>query len=145
MSRDVLFLSLHPRFADAVFAGEKRVELRRTRPRIEAGSRVLVYASSPVSSLVGAFVVESVLEMPPSRLWEQIGRCAGLTRTEFRRYFIGAKLGYGIVIREAHAFDQFVPLDTLRSSDRQFRPPQCYHYITPRQAEILSGCPLPAA
>ena len=52
--RRVLLLLIHSRFAERILAGSKTVELRRVRPGIEPGDRVLLYASSPVRGLTGS-------------------------------------------------------------------------------------------
>jgi len=130
MNRDILLLSLHPRFATALFSGEKRVELRRTRPRLVKGSKLLAYATAPTSSLMGTLVVENVLEGSPTKLWPLVKDICGISRAEFFKYFEGAKKAYGIMIEDAHALDEPISLYALRDGNHSFRPPQCYHYVS---------------
>jgi len=144
MNNEILLLSLRPRYADAVFEGAKGVELRRTRPRVTNGSRVLVYASGPISSLVGVFVVENVIKGTPRTLWPQVKDSCGISRSEYLKYFSGAESAFGIVIKETHPLEKQVPLRTLNAGRCQFRPPQCYHYIDEQKAEKLAGCRMPA-
>ena len=56
----MIVLSLKPRFAQAILAGVKTVELRRTVPKIVIPTRALLYASSPVRALLGTCVITSV-------------------------------------------------------------------------------------
>ena len=49
--RDVtLLLSIHQNHAENIFLGNKRVELRKTKPKIINGDRVFLYVSSPVKA-----------------------------------------------------------------------------------------------
>ena len=48
----MVVLSFKPRFAHAILAGVKTVELRRTVPKIVIPTRALLYAASPVRALL---------------------------------------------------------------------------------------------
>ena len=62
MSHQSLLLSLQPRFAEMVFDGTKRTELRRRFAEGLEGCDVFVYVTSPVRELRGGFRVEDDLE-----------------------------------------------------------------------------------
>ena len=71
MSSNAIVLSIRPQFADKILKGTKTVELRRVYPRrIGKGDRGLIYASSPVKSLVGGFEIARIVEKPLNELWE---------------------------------------------------------------------------
>jgi predicted transcriptional regulator len=54
-----------------IFDGNKRVELRRVRPRhLNEGDLILVYATSPEKALLGVLEVEKVVEMSPINFGE---------------------------------------------------------------------------
>ena len=54
MSPNVLLLSIHHKYTNMIFDGNKRVELRRVRPRhLNEGDLILVYATSPEKALLG--------------------------------------------------------------------------------------------
>ena len=61
-------LSLKPRFAEAILAGTKTVELRRTTPKIEVPTRALLYTSTPVRALLGTCIITSVTSARLSNL-----------------------------------------------------------------------------
>ena len=130
MPAQALLLSIRPRFADMIFAGTKTVELRRTRPRVGKGDLVLVYVSAPVKSLVGAFLVATVIETTPGALWKRAGRRAGVTKVEFDAYFIGATNAFGIELCCQWKLEEPAPLATLRNRRRGFHPPQVYRYLS---------------
>lgn len=113
-------MSIKPWFAEAILVGDKTVELRRRRPRLDPGSWVLIYASSPVKAVVGWFEVGAVVEADPATLWHRLRRTAGVTRTEFDDYFSGRPVGYGIEIAEVGRTNPIHP---------GIRPPQSWQYL----------------
>lgn len=64
-------------------AGEKTVELRRVRPSIAPGSRVVFYETAPVAAVVAMAVVAEVFQTSPARLWRVVGDRSACTRREF--------------------------------------------------------------
>jgi predicted transcriptional regulator len=137
MPRPALLMSIRPTYAAQIFDGTKTVELRRVRPRLTSGDLVLVYASSPVKALLGAFEVSRVIVAAPSKLWNRVGRKAGTTREQFNDYFDGAALGYGIVLKRTWQLAKPMGLEKLRQRHSNFRPPQSYHYLTAKQANRI--------
>src|SRR5438876_12316648 len=100
MNGSALLLSIKPRYADAIFSRQKRVELRRVKPRVGPGDLVLIYVSSPRCALEGAFEVERVIEATPTALWGHVSQNAGVTRDEFDEYFGDREKAYAIVVRK---------------------------------------------
>ena len=135
MNGSTLLLSIKPRYADAIFSRQKRVELRRVRPRVGPGDLVLVYVSSPRCALEGAFEVERVLEEKPSILWRHVAHNAGISREEFTNYFEGRENAYAIVIKRVWQLTH-VSLSAMRKV--KIRPPQSYHYLDKTTAMRLT-------
>lgn len=50
-----ILMSIKPRFWKMIREGKKTYELRRLCPYISTGDHVVVYASSPISAVVGSF------------------------------------------------------------------------------------------
>lgn len=113
-----------------VLRGEKTVELRRVRPlRIEPGDVVLLYATAPVALFVGFCRITEVLLDSPTALWPKVESCAGVTRTEYFRYFRAASRAIGIVIdRPIPLADGFSLADSRRYVPG-FMPPQSFCYL----------------
>jgi len=135
MNSSALLLSIKPRYADAIFAREKRVELRRVKPRVGPGDLVLIYVSSPRCALEGAFEVERVLEAKPSALWGHVSERAGINRAEFDDYFGEREMAYAIVVRKVWRLTP-VTLSTMRRV--KVRPPQSYQYLDKPTAARLA-------
>jgi predicted transcriptional regulator len=137
MSGRTLLLSLRPEFAEKVFAGTKKVELRRIRPRIQIQDWVLVYVSTPVQAVVGAFQVAEVVENSPAALWKKVREHAGITRRQFDDYYLGAPKGYGIFLSAVKVLPEPVKLSHLRMVLPDFHPPQCYRYLDLYEARLI--------
>ena len=125
----MVVLSLKPRFAEAILAGDKTVELRRTAPKIEVPTRALLYATTPVRALLGTCIVTDVQSADLAVLWrEHRSRCA-LAYQEFQRYFEGLEVGTALTLAQPHSLSSRVPLQDLRAKPRGFQPPQSFAYV----------------
>jgi predicted transcriptional regulator len=139
--KSTLLLSIHPRFADGILAGVKRVELRRRLPRVGAHDSVVIYATAPTMAVVGFFTVESVLRLPLGPLWHRVRDIAGLRRAEYLDYFDGVTEGVGIFVGDVTRFNQPIPLAELRALWQGFHPPQGFRYLDSGALHLLcSAC-----
>lgn len=138
-SSEALLLSVCWEYAQSILDGTKRVELRRTRPRVETGSEVLIYAPTPQKVLLGGFTVSSLITGTPSLLWRRIGRLAAISRNAFDQYFEGTNRGYGIMIDTSWELEEAIPLVLLRERLPGFHPPQAFRYLRPAEVKrVLS-------
>lgn len=126
----LILLSIKPRFAEAILDGSKTVELRRTPPRLDVPTDVLLYASQPTSAIVGTCQVTEVLSYTPAGLWRLVGPRTGVSYQEFADYFYGCARAYGLVLAEPQRVATAVELETLRAAWRPFHPPQSFRYLT---------------
>ena len=133
----LIFLSLKPRFAEAILTGEKTIELRRQPPRIAVPTQALLYASSPTMSLVGTCSVDEVVEYAPSTLWRRFGSVSGVSRREFDSYFLGCTRAYGLQLSDPRRLDEPVTLSSIREELAGFQPPQSFRYVSPMQRDAL--------
>ncbi|HEY3548523.1 MAG TPA: ASCH domain-containing protein [Propionicimonas sp.] len=118
-------MSIHPQYAERLLDGSKRVEFRK-RPLAPDVTTVLIYATMPVGQLVGAFEIDGYDISSPSAVWETHKSHAGITRSDFRRYFSGHRRAVGILVRDARRLDRPLPLSEL---DDTLRPPQSFRYL----------------
>jgi predicted transcriptional regulator len=137
MTRHALFLSIQPQYAQRIMAGQKRVELRRVRPRIPKGTVLLIYVSSPVKALQAISTVRNITEASPDDLWRQVSQAAGVTRSEFNDYFDGTHTGFAIHFGEVQRLSRPLALSELREVWPDFNPPQVYQYFTEREVANL--------
>jgi len=125
----MVVLSLKPRFAEAILEGLKTVELRRTEPKIEVPTRALLYAASPVRSLIGTCIITSVWSANLGDIWRKHRQEVGLPYREFQQYFKGVDKGTALALIQPQKFSRWVPLQDLRARREGFRPPQSFAYV----------------
>ncbi|GHE10633.1 ASCH domain-containing protein [Streptomyces alanosinicus] len=123
-----MLLSVHPRFATAILAGSKTVEVRRQRVAAPPGTPVLLYATAPTMALVGAARIASVHVASPKEVWSAHRTQTGITRREYDAYMSGATQASGLTLEDPVSFDEPVTLGALRAAGT-FHPPQSYRYM----------------
>lgn len=123
-----LLLAIRPRFATAILAGHKTVELRRQRPAAAPHTTVLLYASSPTKALVGSAQLAAVHTGTPDNLWATHGSSAAITRAEYDGYFRGTDLAVALTLTAVEPLAEPIPLSRLRSQ-YSLEPPQSYRFV----------------
>jgi len=121
-----VLLSIKPEFADRIFNGEKQYEFRRVIFKNKNVTKVVVYASAPISMVIGEFDIEYVIEAKPHDLWEQTKIFAGITKKYFLEYFQGLENAYAIKIKNFVRYS--VPCDL--ESKFGVKPPQSFIYLS---------------
>jgi predicted transcriptional regulator len=135
MSTAVL-LSIKPEYAEAIFSGVKQFEFRRTVFRNQDIEKVYLYASAPISRVVGFFLVRDILQMDPEELWQKTNQGAGLSRKRFLEYFSGCTLGFALQVGDAERFDEPCELEGLFGISH---PPQSFRYVPSLQSDPLTS------
>jgi len=135
----MLFLSIHPEFVDKIFAGEKRVELRRRKPRLQGGDLVAIYATSPRCELVGLARVAGIQQGTPGNLWRAVKDDAAVDRQQYDSYFQGSEKAIGIELEDPVEFQHPTSLEQLRYAWPAFRPPQGFCYLDREQIKLIDG------
>ena len=133
----MIVLSLKPRHAEAILAGSKTVEFRRTRPRVRTATPALLYATTPVRALVGTCIVTAVESGHPAALWHAHGARSGLDHGEFLSYFEGLHTGSALSLASPRRLSRPIPLLELRSTPNGFHPPQSFAYVDTETANRL--------
>ena len=119
MKKNVI-LSIKPEYVAEIKAGRKRFEFRKAifKEKVE---KVYIYASSPISMVVGEFRPVDILSDTPDRIWERTRDYAGISEHFFYAYFRGRNVAYAIVIQNLKMYDtpKYIP----------FPAPQSFRYI----------------
>ena len=135
----MLLLSIHPRFAEAIFDGTKKVELRRRAPKLMPSDEVVVYATVPTAAVLGKFTVKSVDSSELADLWQVTRKVAAVSSSEFDAYFDGLDRGVGIWIANTQRYSSSVPLTKLRASIPGFHPPQGFRYLNDHEVKMIEN------
>ena len=121
----VVLMSIRPPFADAILRGEKQVEFRKTRIADDV-THVVVYATSPVAAIVGAFTVRAQDTLPPDHLWRAFGAFGSIDYDEFSTYFESSRVGTGIQVGDVFLSRERIGLFEAFGIKR---PPQSFQYL----------------
>lgn len=123
----IALLAIKPRFAEAIIAGRKTVEFRKTR-FLQPPRYVVLYASTPIQQVVAYFEVAYIKELTPLGLWRQFKHVGGIEREEFFRYYNSSSRGYAIVVatvwklRTPARLSHLFPRGTAPQSFRYLKP-----------------------
>lgn len=122
-----VLLSIKPEFATRIFHGIKRYEFRRVLFKDRSVKKIVVYASAPISKVIGEFEVEEILELETEHLWNQTKEYSGIPKDYFDTYFQGRETGYAIKIGNTRLYD--TPLE-LQENFNIKRAPQSFVYVS---------------
>ena len=136
MKKRPLLLSLKPYYADLVFQGLKRAELRRRIPCVE-NRDVFIYVSSPVRSLRGGFRVKHTWSGSPEEVWREVEGIARVERREFDAYYAGRTIAYALRISEVWEYDEPVRLEALKGRLPDFVVPQSWRYVKLEESQYF--------
>ncbi|MGI0120097.1 hypothetical protein [Zooshikella sp. RANM57] len=121
-----VLLSIRPEYANKIFSGEKLYEFRKT---IFVDLRVkvaVVYATRPISKVIGQFDIENVIQGTPQQIWSVTKRSAGVSKEFFDKYFDGKSCAYAIKVNNPTTYDR---PQTLQEVINRSTPPQSFCYI----------------
>jgi len=121
----VALMSIHPVYAEAIFDGAKTVEFRKRRLAADIKT-VIVYATAPVSRVLGTFNIDEIVEDSPTAIWSRYGKHGVIERTAFFSYYEGKETAVAIIVEEATSFDEPLPLNEVEPSSTA---PQSFAYL----------------
>ena len=122
----VALMSMHPRFAQLIIRGEKRVEFRKTRFQRPV-DQVIVYATNPVKAVVGFFEVKGVIYDDVHNLWREYGAEGQIDWVGFSRYYADRMRGVAIQIGKVTPLNQPALLPEIGEN---LMAPQSFTYLT---------------
>lgn len=121
----VALMSIHPQYAQAILNGTKKVEFRK-RPIAADVRHVVIYATAPISAIVGVFSVTEQTTTSPRCLWTRFQKVAGIAHDGFNDYYAGRDLATGIGIGQVTTLAEPLYLEEHLGISR---PPQSYRYL----------------
>ena len=108
-----VLLSIKPEFVTKIFSNEKQYEFRKVIFKNKQVKDVVIYASNPVSKVVGSFKIDKIIENTPDNVWKLTKDKAGITKSYFDEYFRGKRVAYAIKIKQATQYDKPIDLQDL--------------------------------
>ena len=134
LSNRCVILSIKPQYADKIFSQTKIFEYRKSIFGSDV-KKVYVYATRPISRIIGYFIVDEVLLGSPSAIWEKTSKGSGITKEFYDDYFNGHNTSYAIKIKSVKLFN--TPIDP-KSIIKDFRPPQNFIYYKEKDTNQFS-------
>ena len=124
-----LLVSLKPRYADLIFEGVKRAELRRRALAQMERRDVFVYVTSPIMVLRGGFRIGEVWIGTPQDIWKEVSKRACVNKDDFDAYFASQTMAYALEITDVWEFANPPGLSLLRRRFDNFVVPQSWRYV----------------
>lgn len=125
MSKAVM-LSIRPKWCEKIASGEKTIEVRKTRPKLDTPFKCYIYCTQSGVALgawgkhgkvIGEFTCDRIYWLAPlNHAPEDMEQQACLTREEIVRYLKG--VGYGWHISDLKIYDKPRELREFRKSNR---------------------------
>lgn len=120
-----VLLSIKPKYANLIFSGEKHYEFRRSIFKNRPVKKVIVYASSPISKIIGEFEIDNILSLNLVDLWNETMKYAGIDKSFYDNYFDGKESGYAIKVK---SYKKYKKHKELRDFNIK-QAPQSFAYI----------------
>jgi len=126
-----LVIAIHPQHAESILAGTKTVELRSRFPQVPSGTRVYLYATAPVSAVIGGFHVGGIDVGTAEEVWGRNSRHLAITFDEFSKYAKGQKILKAIEVVRPFRLSRPVGREEMRTMPEAFTAPQGTSYLRP--------------
>ena len=127
-----ILLSIKPEWAEKIYSGEKKVEWRKSRPKLDQANgyaRVYLYETTPVKKITGLIYVDRVERHPVDKVGEPLYTWGCVPREELERYAGGKSLFAWMILRsrtmETYNGKEFLTLEDFGLE----RPPQSWQYV----------------
>lgn len=132
-----LFIAVKPEYANKLISGEKDIELRKTKPHVQAGDYAIIYASAPAKAVCGYGKIKRIILCSPQEMWANYSTRLGIKEQDFLIYYDSSNKSVGIEFEMIKSINP-ISLDDLRRVAPNFHPPQTYRYVTNEQIrEVL--------
>ncbi|MBN4049009.1 ASCH domain-containing protein [archaeon AH-315-M20] len=117
--------SVNPEYSKLIFSGKKKVELRKTLPKIK-NRFIAIYETSPTKKIVGLCEVLNYYELPIKKL-NRFVKKAQINKQFLHAYYKDSSKFVAIEIAQAYSFRK--PLRLKEFSYQDIAVPQSFSYI----------------
>jgi predicted transcriptional regulator len=131
-----IVISVKEEYLMMILNGEKTIELRRKAINVPPGSRVWLYAKSPVAHINACATVKQVVTASPSVVWNRYRSEVGISRDEFNSYFEGSATACAMLLADVRRIAPALKLSELRLRLKGFHPPQFFKKLHKGSPEL---------
>jgi predicted transcriptional regulator len=130
-----ILLPINPEHVENIFRGVKKFEFRKVRNRRPV-DRIVIYATAPVSMIVGEAEVKDTVDGTLSDVWAATAAYAGISREFFDSYYEGRDSAFAYRLGRVDAYKRPRHLAEVGVSNA----PQSFVYLG-AQEEGLAEAP----
>ena len=120
-----VILSIKPEYVSKIFAGVKKYEYRKVLFKKDIDI-VYIYASKPISKIVGEFRNANTIRHKPAEIWENTKEYEKKKKNFFDRYYDGDERSIAIQLSHVKEFKTPIDIKSVRDS---IKAPQSFRYI----------------
>lgn len=124
-------ISIKPEHVKNIIQGNKTVEIRTRRLNLPVGSILWVYSTLPTGCIEVVVEIDFIITLSPDLIWKKYHIEMCVSKELFDEYTKGKKLVSAIGFKNIKKTDKALCLNTLRSFDENFMPPQFFIKLTP--------------
>lgn len=128
----VIVISVKPEFAHRIFEGSKKIELRKSSPKVDSGDIVIIYSTFPEKAVIGICKIKEVIKSTPDEIWIKHSNDLGIDKDRFFQYYSGRDKAVGIMIDCVRKFKNKMSLKEIKEHIPTFSPPQTFKYYNRR-------------
>lgn len=126
-----ILLAIKPKYIEKIINKEKIYEFRKVIPSKDI-DKVYVYASYPISKIVGEFTVKKILTGDKNDIWWWCQQYAGITKQQFYDYFSTKNIANAIEICKYTYYNNYIGVEKLNLT-----APQNFCYINSIHEAII--------
>ena len=123
----IYLLSIKPQFAEQIYKGVKKYELRRKVGNLKPYSDIIIYESAPVKAVTGVIKIGNIRVLPSGKVKALVlaGELEGCGKEDLK-YVVGKKPILVIEIIEYRKLRRKLGLEELKAIIDGFKPPLSY-------------------
>lgn len=125
-------------FVDKMMEGQKTVEIRTRRVRLENDSKMWIYTTLPRGSVQMVASIKTVDIGSPEYIWESHKSHIGMPKDHFDAYVNGSEQVSAIVTKEICKLPFDISLNRIKKIVPDFHPPQFLKYLSKNDPFILA-------
>lgn len=119
-----IILPIKPEYVESILTGAKKFEFR-TRLASDNVDAIFIYSTSPICKVIGKVDVLGKISESPNKMWEKTKNYAGISRSQFIKYFYGREIAFAYVLGDVKKYD--MPKDIAEFGLRL--APQSFAYV----------------
>lgn len=127
-------ISIKPKHVDNILSGKKTVELRTRHINLPVGSQLWIYATLPEGKVKLSTEVSFIEMLSPEKMWAKHWKSICVSKEEFENYTHGRNQVCAIGLKAIKPLDRIMCLETMRSYESNFQPPQFFSKLSPDRA-----------